>query len=110
LTRADDAERQRVIGLLRGHLVDGRLSLDEYTDRVGSAWAAETLADIDKLLEDLPLVPPPSRRRRGRRHAEAEAPEVGWRPTSECFIDPSTSRRMRVWVDAADGTRHYVPD
>jgi hypothetical protein len=31
-------------------------------------------------------------------------------PTKERFIDPSTQRIMRVWVDPADQSRHYVPE
>jgi hypothetical protein len=31
-------------------------------------------------------------------------------PTKERFIDPSTQRVMRVWVDPGDHTRHYVAE
>jgi hypothetical protein len=31
-------------------------------------------------------------------------------PTAERFRDPSTKKIMRVWIDPADGSRHYVPD
>jgi hypothetical protein len=36
--------------------------------------------------------------------------DPGWMPTKERFIDPSTGRVMRVGVDPADHTRHYVPE
>lgn len=110
MIRADDAERRRVVEVLRAHLVDQRLTMDEYAERVGAAWAATTVEELDALIADLPRLRTAPRKRWGRRHAEAAAPDVGWRPTSECFIDPTTERRMRVWVDAATGTRHYVPD
>lgn len=45
-----------------------------------------------------------------RRHREAAVPAGDWQRTDEVFIDPSTSRRMRVWLDPADGSRHYVPE
>ena len=45
-----------------------------------------------------------------RRHGETDAPHPGWQPTTEVFRDPSSGRVMRVWVDPADGTRHYVPE
>ena len=45
-----------------------------------------------------------------RRHGEAQAPSEDWRATSEVSIDPTTGRRMRVWVDPHDGTRHYVAE
>jgi hypothetical protein len=35
---------------------------------------------------------------------------TGWIPTNERFRDPSTSTVLRVWVDPADQSRHYVPE
>ncbi len=35
---------------------------------------------------------------------------VGWLPTQERFRDPTTGKIMRVWVDPADQSRHYVPE
>lgn len=31
-------------------------------------------------------------------------------PTGERFRDPSSGKITRVWVDPADGSRHYVPE
>ena len=45
-----------------------------------------------------------------RRHGESPTAAPGWQPTAESFRDPSTGRIMRVWVDPADGSRHYVPE
>lgn len=45
-----------------------------------------------------------------RRHGESATPKGGWRPTDEVFIDATSNRRMRVWVDPGDGSRHYVPE
>jgi len=45
-----------------------------------------------------------------RRHAESEVPAEDWRRTDEIFVDPTTNRRMRVWVDPVDEARHYIPD
>jgi Domain of unknown function (DUF1707) len=57
--RASDADRERVIDDLRVHTGDGRLTVDELTERIDRAYAAKTLADLDALLVDLP---PPSTR------------------------------------------------
>ena len=32
------------------------------------------------------------------------------RPTEERFIDPTTGKRTRVWIDSASGERTYLPD
>jgi hypothetical protein len=45
-----------------------------------------------------------------RRHGEASVPAGNWTRTEEVFRDPSSGRLMRVWLDPADGTRHYVPE
>ncbi|MEA2703794.1 MAG: hypothetical protein QOD63_1739 [Actinomycetota bacterium] len=45
-----------------------------------------------------------------RRHGESAVAAGGWDRTDEVFRDPSTGRLMRVWLDPADGTRHYVPE
>jgi hypothetical protein len=57
----------------------------------------------------------PARSSRGRlgqrrRHAQQAAPAAGWVPTPERFRDPSTRAIMRVWIDPADLSRHYVPE
>jgi hypothetical protein len=33
--------------------------------------------------------------------------EARFRPTDERFVDPTSGRRMRVWVDPASGERRY---
>jgi len=45
-----------------------------------------------------------------RRHGESQLPAEGWQRTDEVFVDPTTDRRMRVWVDPRDGSRHYVAE
>jgi hypothetical protein len=52
--RASDADREAVAGALRDHAVAGRLTTDELGERVGSAFAARTLGELDALVADLP--------------------------------------------------------
>lgn len=56
--RASDVERERVIEALRRHTADGRLSLEEFEDRVGEALSATTRDDLRPVLRDLPALPP----------------------------------------------------
>ncbi len=37
-------------------------------------------------------------------------PEPRFRPTEERFVDPTTRRRLRVWVDPSTGERRYRAD
>jgi hypothetical protein len=35
-------------------------------------------------------------------------PEPGWTDTGERFVDPETNLLTAVWLDAANGERHYL--
>jgi Domain of unknown function (DUF1707)/Cell wall-active antibiotics response 4TMS YvqF len=52
--RASDSERDDVVLALRDAVVQGRLTLEEFTDRVGDAHTARTYAELDALTRDLP--------------------------------------------------------
>jgi hypothetical protein len=109
---AREADRERFIGLLREHYAHGRLDHGELDRRVGMVLSAEFADEAAAAVTDLPsLIPPgtPGRVRR-RGHAQAAAPAPGWVPTQERFRDPTSKVIMRVWLDPADQTRHYVPE
>lgn len=66
--KAADADRDRVATLLRDHLGEGRITLEEFSERVDAAYAARTLAELDELTRDLPgKAPEPAADRPGRR-------------------------------------------
>ena len=52
--RASDADRDRVAALLQQHHAAGRLTAEEFDQRVDAALAARTLGELDELLADLP--------------------------------------------------------
>ena len=52
--RVSDADRDLAIAQLRQHAAEGRLTLDEFSERVGQALGAVTRADLDAVLADLP--------------------------------------------------------
>jgi hypothetical protein len=114
MTLLGDPERDALAEALGRHYVEGRIDADALQARVETVYRAQTSDEAAAALADLPELAPgqPSRRRRGwgRRHGEAEQARPGWRPTPERFQDPTTERVMRVWVDPADGSRHYVAE
>jgi hypothetical protein len=133
---ASEADRERLVVLLREHYAVGLFGLDELDRRVGVVLSAQYLDEAAGAIADLPGIAgtgaagtgaagagtvgtgtaeprgagPPRRTRRRRGHAHADQPAAGWIPTNERFRDPSTSTIMRVWVDPADQSRHYVPE
>lgn len=52
--RAGDADRDRVTVALRDHLVAGRLTLEEFVERVDLAQDAKTFGDLERVQRDLP--------------------------------------------------------
>jgi hypothetical protein len=56
--RASDRDRQQVVDRLRSALDDGRLTMDEYVDRMEVAYQAATYGDLAPLCADLPAVTP----------------------------------------------------
>ena len=130
-----DADRERLVALLREHYAVGLFGLDELDRRVGLVLSAQYLDEAAAAVADLPSAPAygtaaagtaaagssaavsgapgsgePRRRRQRRGHAHADRPPTGWIPTDERFRDPTSRTVMRVWVDPADQSRHYVPE
>ena len=66
--RAADADRMTVASVLGEHMAAGRLTVEEYEDRLTRTYAAKTYGELDELTTDLPplgagapaLVPEPS--------------------------------------------------
>ena len=59
---ASDAERERIVALLRDAVGEGRLTLTEFSERVGVAQTARTDRELARLTRDLPDGPAPSAR------------------------------------------------
>jgi hypothetical protein len=146
---AAEADRERLLALLREHYATGLFGLDDLDRRVGIVLGARYLDEAAAAVADLPAAPAtgpapasgsgsasaasgravsgpaapggaagspstmpgrsaPRRVRRG--HAHADQPAAGWIPTDERFRDPTSRAIMRVWIDPADQTRHYIPE
>ena len=87
--RVADADRDRTVTQLREHVVAGRLTLDEFSDRVGRALGATTRADLDAVMADLPSL-----------SAQVAAPESGVEP-----VPPRQRRRWHVAVMSGHDTK-----
>jgi hypothetical protein len=58
--RASDADREQLVDVLKGAFAEGRLSQDEYTERMERAYTAKTYGELALLSTDLPAQMPPS--------------------------------------------------
>ncbi|WP_369136770.1 DUF1707 domain-containing protein [Modestobacter versicolor] len=54
VVRAGDTDREATVTRLQTAVGEGRISLDEFGQRAGAAYAATTTAELDALLADLP--------------------------------------------------------
>jgi hypothetical protein len=52
--RASSADRERAVDVLKAGFAEGRLTQDEYNDRMGRAYAARTYGELATLTADLP--------------------------------------------------------
>lgn len=111
--RAGDADRERVAESLRRHFADGRLTPEEFDERLSGAYTARTIGDLADLLADLPQDPPgyalpvpvsgsPVRRRR-----EPPAPrQVAWRASLATYVVICS---ICVFVWALTGLGYFWP-
>jgi len=80
--RIGDRERDAVAAELREHFAHGRLSLDEFNQRLDATFAAKTQGDLTRITADLPHIrsgggPLPSSRTGSARQL-ASGPPLGW--------------------------------
>jgi hypothetical protein len=93
--RAGDSDRSAVVDLLRAHHLDGRLTVEEFEERVERAHRAVTLLELGDLHDDLPELAP----RRGKVVARGRrAPRIPGRlafvERVELEVDPRTTREQ----------------
>jgi Domain of unknown function (DUF1707) len=55
--RASDEDRERIVAALERHTGAGRLTLDEFAERVGVVSDARTLSELAAVVSDLPPDP-----------------------------------------------------
>jgi hypothetical protein len=65
--RVSDTDRNQVVDQLKRHTADGRLTLEEFEERVGETMTAKTAGELRTVLRELPPLhtgaPVPARRR-----------------------------------------------
>lgn len=72
--RIGDADRDQAANCLREHLAQGRLSSEEFDERLSTALSAKTATDLEPLFADLPDPRPSSLGRREPMQPPVQAP------------------------------------
>lgn len=92
--RAADVDRAAVADVLVAHMSAGRLTVAEYDERLGRAWAARTHGELAGLATDLPpLAPAPPAPAADERTDAAAA--------HGCIGGPNLQVAVRNWVVTA---------
>lgn len=103
--RVSDAEREQTVAALRDHVASGRLTFDEFNDRVGAAYAARTTSDLRRLLADLQVTPPPAPvKPPAAPPAERQSNRLPWAVRHFLFIN---GLMIAIW--AASGAGYFWP-
>jgi len=98
MMRASDDDRQQVVDRLRAALEDGRLKLEEFTERVGLAYQAVTYGDLATLHADLPPASPQA----APRPAPSSAPPPAIAAKRSAFADLPAPLKVlwTIWLAA----------
>ena len=105
--RVSDADRERVVEVLRDHAAAGRLEPDELEDRIGRAYAARYGSDLQAVLAELP--PEPAPRYRPTRPRATPAPLLPIAIAALIALAAVTSAWWLLWliVIVLGPRRHY---
>ncbi len=117
LMRASDDDRQQAVDRLRAAFEDGRLKMEEFTERVGLAYQAVTYGDLAKLHADLS----PARPEAEPRLAPAAAASPAVTAKRSVFADlpaplkvlwtiwlAAVSVNVVVWVLVVGTSGHFI--
>ncbi|KMS78550.1 DUF1707 SHOCT-like domain-containing protein [Prauserella rugosa] len=99
--RASDDDRERVAQQLHKAMGDGRITMAELDERLGTVYAAKTLGELEPVLVDLPDTVSPVEGRNPPATTSSRSPEsrIGGRPGSATSIAiMSGADRKGPWV------------
>jgi hypothetical protein len=101
--RASDEDRDKTASLLREHHAVGRLTAEEFNERLDSTYAAKTVGELDALLADLPGIDlyrlPDATLKRGR-HVPGHTSALAAMAEAAGELDRSHIRMSAAWQAA----------
>lgn len=98
LMRASDDDRQQVVDRLRAAFEEGRLKMEELTERVALAYQAVTYGDLAKLHADLPPASPQAEPRPAP--AFAASPAVAAKRSALADLPAPLKVLWTIWLAA----------
>jgi len=109
--RAGDEDRDRTVSLIREAFTEGRLTNDEFQDRLAKAQQARTFGDLDALTTDLPAMPPGTAKPAGTAAANPEDDHT-WRNLWGSWLTVALITNViwgLTWITNTDRVPYYWP-
>ena len=100
--RASDGDRDKVASVLREHYAQGRLTTEEFDERLEQLYTSKTYGELAVLTSDLPDVD-----LRQLPEAPSRAPERARADVEKAAQDKGLAA---AWVRLGDGQRHQLDD
>jgi hypothetical protein len=99
--RIGDADREAAAARLREHYAQGRLTLEEFNQRLDAVFASTTQSQLNHITQDLPHVPTPApslpvTTGTSRERARREYQSGRWRPRLGLF--PVIIAALATWL------------
>jgi hypothetical protein len=96
--RAGDADREAVAAVLREHYAQGRLTLEEFNQRLEAAFAATMRSQLSALTRDLPVAAPAARAPVPVPQRERSRHEHGPRSGARLGLFPALIAAFTTWL------------
>lgn len=101
--RASDSDRESVVAILRDAHGEGRLTLDEFDERMNAAYSAKTWGSLRELTRDLPADPALGA---GPGRLPAGYQLQGRPPARRAHVGPMLPVLALIWVALAGAGRN----
>ncbi|MEU8173103.1 DUF1707 domain-containing protein [Microbispora hainanensis] len=108
--RASDGDRDRVAAALREHVAEGRLTIDEFNERLEAVYQSRTYGELARLTSDLPEIDlnrlpaaaePVQRAQPGTTQGSAKSAWGAWAGASGvCWM---------IWLFTTIASGHFIP-
>lgn len=109
--RAGDEDRDRTVALIREAFAEGRLTNDEFQERMAKAQQARTFGDLAALTTDLPAMPPGSTKPAGAAVAVPDADHT-WRNVWGSWLSVALITNVIwgvTWISHPTDVPYYWP-
>lgn len=105
--RASDVDRDRVAAVLREHTAEGRITVDEFNERLEDVYKAKTYGELARVTADLPDVDMRARPARTPAPIANKEPHTGMRAAWAAWAAASAVNWV-IWLIISLSTGDFI--